>query len=197
MNRNLTKNDHPLNNTSGWKEEIDESILESFRFAEGRRFHNVDVPYFLANDKEEILRLQMHYYLYNHIWQSIYSSPLHERLESEKLRVLDSGCGPGSWILDMANSYKTSSFVGVDLSPSMFPSSRNKSTPDNVVFLERNIIDGFPFPNETFDFVRQGFMNFSFTKKHWQDVILDIIRITKPGGWIEFMVGYLIITLYR
>src|ERR1700722_6499167 len=134
--RNLSKNDtksHPLN-TTNWKE-IDELILENFRFAEGRRFHNVEgVPYFLANDEEEISRLQMHHYIFRYIWQSIYSAPMHEKLVSENLRVLDSGCGPGTWILDMANSYKKSIFVGVDLSSSMFPSARNINTPDNIVF---------------------------------------------------------------
>ncbi|RIA89536.1 S-adenosyl-L-methionine-dependent methyltransferase [Glomus cerebriforme] len=187
MERNLNKNvnnSHPLN-TSNWKE-IDDSILENFRFAEGRRFHNVEgIPYFLANDKEEISRLQMHHYLYKYIWQSIYSAPMHEKLTSGGLRVLDSGCGPGTWILDMANSYNKSIFVGIDLSSSMFPSTINKNTPDNVVFLERNILDGFPFPSETFDFVHQGFMNLAFTENQWQQVILDMVRITKPGGWIE------------
>ncbi|RGB41058.1 S-adenosyl-L-methionine-dependent methyltransferase [Rhizophagus diaphanus] len=189
MERNLSKSDikfHPLNATN-WKEDIDESILENYRFAGGRRFHNVEgVPYFLANDEEEISRLQMHHYLYRYIWQSIYSSPMHDKLALGNLKVLDSGCGPGAWILDMANSYKESIFVGVDLSPTMFPSVQNKNTPDNVAFLERNIIEGFPFPNDTFDFVHQGFMNFAFTKNQWQDVIFDIVRITKPGGWIEF-----------
>jgi SAM-dependent methyltransferase len=186
---------HPLNATS-WKEDIDESILENYRFAGGRRFHNVEgVPYFLANDEEEISRLQMHHYLYRYIWQSIYSSPMHEKLALGNFKVLDSGCGPGAWILDMANSYNKSIFVGVDLSSTMFPSAQNINTPDNVVFLERNIIDGFPFPNDTFDFVHQGFMNFAFTKNHWQNVISDMVRITKPGGWIELTV-YTILYCY-
>ncbi|CAG8444284.1 11040_t:CDS:2 [Funneliformis caledonium] len=171
---------HPLN----IMEYNGESILENFRFVEGRRFHNVEgVVYFLANDEEEISRLQMLHHLYKYIWKSVYSSPMHGKLASRGTRVLDSGCGPGSWVLDMANHYENSTFIGVDFSPSMFPSHVS----NNVAFLETNIISGFPFPNETFDFVYQRLMCFALTKKQWQDVILDMVRITKPGGWIEFM----------
>ncbi|CAG8714546.1 15324_t:CDS:2, partial [Rhizophagus irregularis] len=92
MERNLSKSDikfHPLNATN-WKEDIDESILENYRFAGGRRFHNVEgVPYFLANDEEEISRLQMHHYLYRYIWQSIYSSPMHDKLALGNLKETD------------------------------------------------------------------------------------------------------------
>jgi ubiquinone/menaquinone biosynthesis C-methylase UbiE len=79
-----------------------------------------------------------------------------------------------------------STFIGVDIA-SMFPNEKVK--PANAGFLQCNVVDGLPFPNATFEFVRQGFMMIAIPEHDWHEMVLtEMIRVTKPGGYIEIMV---------
>jgi len=83
----------------------------------------------------------------------------------------------------MASEYPLSTFVGVDMAP-VFP----EVTQTNVAFLRCNILDGLPFPDETFDFVRQGFLIVSIDWHEWKDkMVKELMRVTKTGGYIEVM----------
>ncbi|CAG8575225.1 4375_t:CDS:2 [Ambispora gerdemannii] len=135
-------------------------------------------------NNEEIDRLQTLHYLFQSLWHSDYSSPIEDSLKSGGLHVLDVGCGPGTWILEMAVKYKLSHFTGVDVA-TMFP---NDIKPRNVTFVEGNLIKGLNFVDNTFDFVYMRFSVMAYTDKQWEEIVVnELIRITKPGGWIEFM----------
>ena len=41
------------------------------------------------------------------------------------------------------------------------------------------------FKDSTFDYVFIRHLSFGFTEQDWKDVINEILRLTKPGGWIE------------
>ncbi|RHZ85570.1 hypothetical protein Glove_64g96 [Diversispora epigaea] len=168
------------------KEEIDECILDSFRYNEGRRFHNtIDAKYFFPNDIEESDRLQEEHYLFQHAWKGNFSSPVQSTLNQPGATVLDVGCGPGSWVIDMAHTFSSAIFIGLDISP-MFPSDQEK--PNNASFLQSNLLDGLPFPDDTFNFIHQSGIATALEESQWKDeVISELIRVTKPGGWIEFM----------
>ncbi|CAG8748121.1 5675_t:CDS:2, partial [Cetraspora pellucida] len=120
-----------------------------FRYIDGRRYHNDEnSKYPLPNDDEEINRLQSQHYLFRHAWGKNYSSPVEEILRAGGACVLDVGCGPATWILEMASEYTSSSFTGIDISP-VFPSNIK---PRNVEFYQMNVLDGLPFEDNTFDF---------------------------------------------
>jgi len=85
--------------------------------------------------------------------------------------------------MNMALDYPVSIFVGIDIAP-LFPESH----PANVAFLKCNIMDGLPFPDNTFDFVRQAFVIICINWRSWKEkVVKELIRVTKPGGYIEIM----------
>ncbi|CAG8611742.1 17635_t:CDS:2, partial [Acaulospora morrowiae] len=93
-------------------------------------------------------------------------------------------CGPGSLLLDLASTYTKSSFFGLDLNP-LFPTHIK---PPNVSFYEHDILDGLPFDGEKFDFVYLRFMKDFFVEEAWKYKVLpEVLRVLKPGGWIEFM----------
>jgi ubiquinone/menaquinone biosynthesis C-methylase UbiE len=92
-------------------------------------------------------------------------------------------CGAATWLLEMATEYPACSFTGIDISP-MFPT---EIKPRNVQFMQRNAVEGLPFPDETFDFVFMRIMYLSFTKEQWENVVRELSRVLKPGGWIELM----------
>ena len=97
-----------------------------------------------------------------------------------------SRCGPGTWLLEVRDKYQKSEFIGVDANPS-FPTIIK---PDNVTFSKVNILDnGLPFKSNCFDFVHMRFMMLAFNREEWKSVIQELIRVCKPGGWIEIMEG--------
>lgn len=163
--------------------EIDDTLLGSFCYIKGRRYQRSEyITYFFPNDDEEAYRLNYLHLLTRIAWRSNFSSPMHEKLMNGNAKVLDLGCGTGRWLLDMAEDYPDSTFVGVDISP-FFPDSNE--TPPNVGFLQCNVNDGLPFPDSTFDFVCQRNMITSVTINEWENFVKEMIRVVKPGGYIE------------
>jgi ubiquinone/menaquinone biosynthesis C-methylase UbiE len=44
-----------------------------------------------------------------------------------------------------------------------------------------------PFPDNTFDYVVQRNALYNYTKEEWDNIVIpEMIRVLKPGGWIEF-----------
>ncbi|GBC43728.1 uncharacterized protein OCT59_028438 [Rhizophagus irregularis] len=156
-----------------------------FKFVDGRRFHNIDtVKYFLPNDEIEMDRLKTYHYLLNNVFQSNFSSPVKEILKIGGTEVLDLGCGPGAWLLDMAETFPKSNFTGVDLTNTLIG---NDDMSKNIKFIKGNVLDGLPFKNSTFDYIFIRNLSYGFSEQDWKFMINEIIRITKPGGWIELM----------
>ncbi|CAG8560125.1 14839_t:CDS:2 [Acaulospora morrowiae] len=170
-------------NFSSYEKTIFEDDGPPFRFINGRRFHNDEnSKYVYPNDEEEIGRLELQYWLIKEVWKSIYSAPITPNLIADG-RVLDIGCGPGTWILDLATEFKSTIFIGLDISKS-FPQNVK---PRNAAFIQYNVLNGLPFSNDTFDFVHQSILSAAFTVVQWSQVLAEIVRVLKPGGWIEFM----------
>ncbi|CAG8622997.1 13841_t:CDS:2, partial [Ambispora leptoticha] len=161
-----------------------------FRYIDGRRYHDVsNSEYMIPNDDEEADRLLQVHKAVKNIWGDLFYSPVKEKLR-QGAEVVDVGCGPGAWVLDMAQKYPNSNFVGIDFSP-IFPT---EGLPVNVKFVRCNLLDGSPFEDAYFDFTHQKFMSVSYTEEQWKEkVIPELLRITKPGGWIETVEGDVII----
>nr|CAG8572005.1 13318_t:CDS:2 [Entrophospora candida] len=176
-----------MNNNSSNDEEYDLSFMDEFRFIDGRRFHNENSRYWFPNDKKEVDRLNMQHYLFRYAWQGNFSSPMGERLSNGGVRVLDVGCGSGSWIIDMATNYPNSTFVGVDISPIFQSSLKDHPALTNIGFIKHNVLEGLPFPENTFDYVYQRFLSTAFTPSEWVRDINELVRVTNPNGWIELM----------
>ncbi|CAG8494640.1 8735_t:CDS:2 [Ambispora leptoticha] len=160
-----------------------------FRYIDGRRYHNIsESEYIGANDEEEANRLIQYHEVIKIVWEGLYHSPIENKLENGA-NVIDIGCGAGIWLLEMAQKYPNSHFVGIDFSP-IFPT---EGLPKNLKFINCNFLDGVPFEDSYFDFAHQKFMAAAFTKVQWKEkVIPELLRITKSGGWIEFTEAELI-----
>ena len=83
----------------------------------------------------------------------------------------------------MANEFPDALVTGIDLS-AVFPSA---IIPSNCRFLQHNINEPFPFPDNHFDFVYQRLLISGLTAENWHKVLQELERITKPGGWIELV----------
>ncbi|CAG8633793.1 11467_t:CDS:2 [Funneliformis caledonium] len=139
--------------------------------------------YYLPNDSNDIDGLHLIHFLKKHLYHNNFSVPIEEHLIQGGCKVLDVGCGPGTWLLDLSMKYKDSYFFGLDIMP-VFPI---EIKPKNLEFIESDIFKGLPFPDNVFDFVHQSSMLFAVRTDQWDYVISELIRVTKPGGFIELV----------
>ncbi|CAG8475730.1 19265_t:CDS:2 [Racocetra persica] len=165
---------------------VAENLLNQFKVIGGRNFLNHhEANYFQPSDGIEIERSMIGHMLTRYIWQGNISAPVKEILENGGVYVLDVGCEAGYWILDVANDFPKSTFVGIDIVPNNFPQEHDRT--HNVGFLEHNVLNGIPFPSETFDYVHMALMFLAFTEDQYLKVIHELVRVTKHNGWIEIM----------
>ncbi|RUS19654.1 S-adenosyl-L-methionine-dependent methyltransferase, partial [Endogone sp. FLAS-F59071] len=161
-----------------------ENKQSNFRWIEGRRYHDVKgVTYFLPEDDREADRLHQLNFLLKEVFGENIMSSAQDCLRTGT-RILDVGCGPGTWILDLATEHPQVEFVGIDIA-NMFPETIR---PANVDFVKANVLEGLPF-DEEFDLVQMRNMDMAFLETEWPEVIREIYRVLKPGGYIQLMEG--------
>ncbi|GBC09797.1 hypothetical protein RclHR1_09110004 [Rhizophagus clarus] len=144
--------------------------------------------YYLSNDINDVDRLHIHHFFKKFIFQNNFSSPIEDKLIKGDCKVLDVGCGPGTWLLELSNTYTNSQFFGFDMTP-IYP---QEIKPNNLNFIEGNIFNGLPFSDNEFDFVHMESMTLIFTRDQWNFVLSELIRVTKSGGFIEVVEPYII-----
>ncbi|KIK93374.1 hypothetical protein PAXRUDRAFT_517629 [Paxillus rubicundulus Ve08.2h10] len=103
-------------------------------------------------------------------------------------RVLDIGCGTGTWILECARVWKDCHFVGLDIVP-LHPDLRHMS-PDlakRVTWVQANFLEELPFQNEEFDFVHVKRIARGVPEDKWDDLFQEITRVMKSGAAFEII----------
>lgn len=104
---------------------------------------------------------------------SNFHAPIEEKLR-KGIKVLDSGCGPGTWTLEMAEAYKESKFHGIDCS-AIFP---DNIKPSNVEFAVANLAKPLPFEDNFFDYIYQRLVFLGLTSEDWDNVKDNYINVT-------------------
>ncbi len=147
----------------------------------GQRGASGDVPYLMphhAIEPTEIDRLDVqHYGLQEHLGAN-YLAPL-----EQPARILDVGCGTGLWGYESCTEFPRAQVVGLDLVPSKRP------WPAAYRFVRGNLLQGLPFADDRFDFVHQRALMVGVPVRFWQEVVQDLVRTTRPGGWVELVEG--------
>jgi len=153
---------------------------EDFQYRGGRRYHSdPDSPYMMPNDQQEHDRLRKVHLICKYMLQKNYSAPVEEVLRGNA-EVLDVGCGPGLWCIEMATDFPTSNFTGVDIS-NVFPVD---DIPPNVSFGKANALK-LPFPDSKFDYIFLRQVGSGITVSQWPLVIKELGRVLKKGGFLE------------
>jgi len=132
------------------------------------------VAYFLPRDMAEIDRLDVHHYALRAALGANYLAPI-----DRPGRILDVGSGTGQWAYDLCAEFPHALAVGFDLVVSKRP------WPDAYRFVKGNALQGLPFASDHFDFVHQRAL--AFPPDLWTAVTSDLVRVTRPGGWIELV----------
>lgn len=156
-------------------DKIATAIVEQPATDTRRRLEKSD--YLLPKDKEEEYRLNFQHYA---LWQAIgshYVAPIPEQVRL----ILDVGTGTGIWPIEMAIAFPQAQVIGVDIDPALFKAE----PPDNCYLRVGNILTGLPFPEALFGYTHQRLMAAALTAENWPRAVRELIRATRPGGWVE------------
>ncbi|CAI2181898.1 11993_t:CDS:2 [Funneliformis geosporum] len=147
-------------------------------------------------NEKDFNRLELQHHLFRIIWNSNFSVPMQSQLSIGNTRVLEVGSCPTIWTFDMASEYPLSTFVGIENTSAIINTSSISSNysskipePRNAIVLQTNT--GLPFPNETFDLVYHkstAIIPLLQCLHNPLNTINQMIRVLKPGGWLEFMI---------
>lgn len=144
-------------------------------------------PYILTLNNDEQDRMVAQHYLLRTAFGSDFNSPIKSQLQ-KGIVVLDVGCGPGTWTMEMSTAFPKSTFIGIDQNAfypkDIKPRNCHFRTCGSLVVTHPQTIN-LPFPDNSIDYIYQRDMNWALTGQTWQPLLLEYQRILKPGGWIE------------
>src|SRR6266700_7789109 len=99
--------------------------------------------------------------------------------------ILDIGCGPGGWVLDVAFEYAKVNVVGIDISEQMVEYARAHAEVqgmNNASFQVMNALESLAFDDNSFDVVNARYIQAFMMKTSWAPLMKEIMRILRPGG---------------
>jgi len=106
---------------------------------------------------------------------------------SHLARVLDLGCGPGGWALEVAFAHPETQVEGIDNSQMMVEYANAEASAqgiENAHFRLDDITQPLDYPDNTFDLVNGRMIGFLPTIA-WRQLMSECLRITKPGGLVR------------
>lgn len=112
-----------------------------------------------------------------------------ERLDLTRIHdILDIGCGPGGWVLDVAREYPEKQVVGIDISTLMVEYARYQAYIqglNNVSFSVMNALEPLDFRDSSFDMVNARFVSGFMPPVVWSRFMQECLRIMRPGGVVR------------
>ena len=153
------------------------------------REYTAGVPYALPSDLSEMNRLDFQHFILRQAFKGNYAAPVRA-----PARILDVGTGTGRWAKEVAQLFPNASVIGLDIKEQAADTQSGVSPaaelrPANYSFVSSNILEGLPFPNASFDYVHQRLLFFAIPSDRWQFVLDELVRVTRPGGWVEVVEG--------
>jgi ubiquinone/menaquinone biosynthesis C-methylase UbiE len=106
-------------------------------------------------------------------------------------RILDIGCGPGGWLLDIAFEHPELEVVGIDISRAMTSYAQARAEVQglkNASFHVMDMLQPLQFPEHFFDLVNSRFVEWIPTKA-WPTYLRECMRVVRPGGIIRLVEG--------
>jgi ubiquinone/menaquinone biosynthesis C-methylase UbiE len=105
-------------------------------------------------------------------------------------RILEIGCGPGSWSLDVARSYPACTVVGIDSNAAMIgyaQSLKDLHGLANVHFARMSSDARLCFAPESFDLITVHWNIASLLAMDWSQLLQECVQGVRPGGTLRII----------
>lgn len=99
--------------------------------------------------------------------------------------ILDIGCGPGSWVLDIASASPASTFIGIESNPRMIAYAQARTVAHmlpNVQFLVRATEHPLNFASSSFDLLRACLRTSCLAPGILPELLTECRRLLRPRG---------------
>jgi len=137
-------------------------------------------PYLFPRHPDEVDRLDLQHFALREALGANFLAPV-----ESPVRVLDVGTGTGQWGFEVGHRFPGALVVGFDL-------VRGKpNPPSGYRHVRGNLLQGLPFRDDVFDFVHQRLLVAGIPVAAWPEAVGELVRVTRPGGWIELVEGLL------
>jgi SAM-dependent methyltransferase len=100
-------------------------------------------------------------------------------------RMLDIGCGPGGWVLDVAHTYPDKEVVGIDISKTVIQYATAQARVRklrNAYFQLMDALKPLDFPDESFDLVNARTLIGFVPSTAWPHIVEEYKRVLRSGG---------------
>jgi ubiquinone/menaquinone biosynthesis C-methylase UbiE len=135
------------------------------------------------SNAEELQRLQ----LQDHMLTAAMGGVLPEQPASLRFkRVLDVACGPGGWLIELAQAYPDcEALIGIDISQRMIEYAREQAyhaKQDSIAFHVMDALRMLEFPNEFFHLVNLRCASSFVRTWEWPKLLEEMRRVCRPNG---------------
>ncbi len=116
--------------------------------------------------------------------------PSQEKKLSDLQRVLDIGCGPGGWAIDLARQLPQTTVIGIDSSPMMIAYASGLAQLHHLRNCQFHVMDAlkpFAFSDRSFDLVHLRTMSTAIPRSRWLHLLKECHRILRTGGNLQLM----------
>lgn len=103
-------------------------------------------------------------------------------------RVLDVGCGPGGWALEIARTYPHLQVIGCDLDANMIEYANTQAMVgklENASFYVMDATKPLDYPDHFFDLINSRYVAAFLSPTQWPAFVQELVRITRHGGFIR------------
>ncbi len=100
-------------------------------------------------------------------------------------RVLDIGCGPGGWALEVAQGHPTIDVTGIDISSTMIEYAQAQAQAQglqNIHFRVMDALQPLDFAENSFELVNLRFLVGFVPTTIWSSLLSELWRVTTVGG---------------
>ncbi|CAG8751406.1 9225_t:CDS:2, partial [Cetraspora pellucida] len=134
-----------------------------------KKYESLDI--IIPVEEEELNNTRFYTHnIYEHLYNGRIGAPVREKLLNGA---------------KVAADYPNSEFYGVDFAIPDYFVSPYFGDKANVTFIECDIYKKLPFPDNEFDYVFSKDKCLYMERSKFQQVLLELFRVLKPGGWLE------------
>jgi ubiquinone/menaquinone biosynthesis C-methylase UbiE len=143
----------------------------------------------LPSDVSALNSLDVWHYAVSHALGTLACAPI-----GPAAAVLDVACGTGRWAREMARALPGGWVAGFDADGQQLDRAVDEGAwrgddllPPNCQLIQGDALARFPYADSCFDCVHGRFFSAFVPSTRWPQVIGEMVRVTRPGGWVELV----------